>query len=82
MRSLWPTSHALVSTVAVVSTRSSTVSHKNFKPAFFCRPPGSSRASVSTWNPLQIPTTGPPAAANSVTALITGEKRASAPVRR
>ena len=39
----------------VVSTRSSTVSHRNFKPAFFCSAPGSSCASVSTWKPLQMP---------------------------
>ena len=51
--------------VDVVSTRSSTVSHRNFRPAFFCSAPGSRPASVSTWKPLQMPTTGPPAAANS-----------------
>ena len=53
----------------VVSTRSSTVSQRNLRPAFFCSAPGRRCASVSTWKPLQIPTTGPPAAANSVTAL-------------
>ena len=39
-------------------------------------------ASSRTWKPLQMPSTGPPAAANSATAFITGEKRAIAPVRR
>ena len=36
---------------------------RNLSPAFFCSAPGSRWASVSTWNPLQMPTTGPPAAA-------------------
>ena len=44
--------------------------------------PGRRPASQRIWNPLQIPTTGPPARANSATASITGEKRAMAPVRR
>ena len=44
--------------------------------------PGSSPASHSTWNPLQMPSTGPPASANSCTDSITGEKRAIAPQRR
>ena len=61
---------------------SSTVWQRNVRPAFFCSAPGSSPASVSTWKPLQMPTTGPPAAANSATASITGENRAIAPVRR
>ena len=44
--------------------------------------PGSRPASVSTWKPLQMPITGPPSAANSATAPMTGEKRAMAPGRR
>ena len=71
-----------MSTVDVVSTRSSTVSHRNFRPAFFCSAPGSSRASQSTWKPLQMPTTGPARGRELATACITGEKRAIAPVRR
>ena len=71
-----------VSTERVLTTSSSTVSHTKLSPAFFCSAPGSSPASVSTWNPLQMPTTGPPAAACSATASITGENRAMAPVRR
>ena len=66
----------------MVSTRRSTVWQRNFSPAFFWSAPGSSPASQSTWKPLQIPTTGPPAAASSATDSITGENRAIAPVRR
>ncbi len=73
---------APVRTDAVLSTRSSTVSHRNFSPAFFCSAPGSRPASQSTWKPLQMPTTGPPAAACSATDSMTGENRAIAPVRR
>ena len=82
MRSPRRPSARLVSTERVLTTSSSTVSHTNVSPAFFCSAPGSRPASVSTWKPLQMPTTGPPAAACSATASITGEKRAMAPVRR
>ena len=44
--------------------------------------PGSRPASSSTWNPLQMPSTGPPRSANALTAAMIGEKRAMAPVRR
>ena len=44
--------------------------------------PGSRPASQRTWKPLQMPSTGPPLAANSPTASIAGEKRAIAPARR
>ena len=44
--------------------------------------PGNNPASVSTWNPLQMPTTGPPSAANAVMDCIIGENRAIAPGRR
>ena len=44
--------------------------------------PGSSFASHRTWKPLQMPRRGPPAAANSLTAVMTGENCAMAPVRR
>ena len=44
--------------------------------------PGSIPASHSTWKPLQMPRTRPPAAANSRTDCMTGEKRAIAPTRR
>ena len=64
------------------STRTATVVHRNRRPRFFCSAPGSRPASVSTWKPLQIPTTGPPSAANRPTASMTGENRAMAPGRR
>ena len=44
--------------------------------------PGRRPASQRTWKPLQIPSTGPPSAANLATASIAGEKRAIAPARR
>ena len=37
---------------------------------------------MSTWNPLQTPSTGPPASACARTAAIAGESAASAPQRR
>ena len=66
----------------VVSTRTRVAVQRNLSPRFFCSAPGSSPASVSTWKPLQIPITGPPAAACSRTPSMTGEKRAMAPGRR
>ena len=71
-----------VSAERLVSTRSAAGSHRNVSPAFFWSAPGRSPASVSTWKPLQIPSTGPPAAAKSATAPIAGAKRAIAPARR
>ncbi len=71
-----------MSTDDVEVTTSCAGSHRNRRRPFFCSAPGSSPASVSTWKPLQIPTTGPPDRAKSATASITGEKRASAPGRR
>ena len=43
--------------------------------------PGTSPASARTWKPLQMPSTWPPAAANSETPRITGLKRAMTPAR-
>ena len=68
--------------VSACSTRTSTSAHTNSSDAFRRSTPGSSPASQSTWKPLQIPSTGPPASANSRTARIAGEKRAIAPQRR
>jgi hypothetical protein len=82
MRSSSPRDAPAVSGVLVVSTRTVTVVQRNFRPRFFWRAPGSSPASVSTWKPLQMPITGPPAAAKDRTASITGENRAIAPGRR
>ena len=44
--------------------------------------PGSRPLSQSTWNPLQMPITGTPAAAARTTSSMIGEKRAIAPQRR
>ena len=63
-------------------TRSPTSSQRNWRWVFGRRMPGRSPASVSTWKPLQMPSTGPPAAASSRTAAIAGESAASAPGRR
>jgi len=77
-----PTDARLVRTDAEVVTRSIVDWQRNLSPVFFCSAPGSSPASVNTWKPLQMPTTGPPSAANRATAPIIGEKRAMAPGRR
>ena len=46
------------------------------------RAPGSRWASVRTWKPLQMPSTGIPALAAATTSSMTGAKRAIAPQRR
>ena len=51
-------------------------------PALRINAPGSRPASVSTWKPLQMPSTGTPLPAASITARITGERAAIAPERR
>ena len=82
MDSSVPTGTPSVRAVSSRSTRIAAVVHTKRRPRFFCRAPGSRPASVSTWKPLQIPTTGPPSAAKSATASMTGENRAMAPGRR
>ena len=82
MTSSSPTVDVDVRTDAVEATTRRTGSHRKRSRPFFCSAPGSRPASVSTWKPLQMPITGPPARAKSATASITGEKRASAPGRR
>ena len=77
-----PTATPRVSTERAEATRTPAVVHKKRSPRFFCSAPGRRPASVRTWKPLQMPTTGPPAAANAATAPMTGEKRARAPGRR
>ena len=71
-----PISSPAVKALWSLAMVSSTGWHKNVSPRFFCKAPGSRWASVSTWNPLQMPTTGPPAAAKRSTAVITGENLA------
>jgi len=68
--------------VSVRSTRIDTGCDRNFTLLLRSMAPGSISASSRTWNPLQMPSTGPPFFANSATAFITGLKRAMAPVRR
>ena len=82
MTSSWPLVAAQVRTDRVDATISVVGWHRNVSPRFFCNAPGRSPASVSTWKPLQIPSTAPPSAAKLATASITGEKRASAPGRK
>ena len=66
----------------VVSTRTCTHRQTNLSDRLRISAPGSSPASHRIWKPLQMPRTGPPAAANARTASITGANRAMAPVRR
>ena len=54
----------------------------NLSVALRMSTPGSNRASVSTWKPLQMPITGTPRAAASFTACMIGERAAIAPERR
>ena len=54
----------------------------NRRPALRISAPGSSPASISTWKPLQTPSTWPPARAKPATARITGARAAIAPQRR
>ena len=77
-----PTGTPAVSTERSEATVTAAGVHRKRRPRFFCSAPGRSPASVRTWKPLQIPTTGPPARAKAATASITGEKRAIAPGRR
>jgi hypothetical protein len=63
-------------------TSSSTWRQTKRSETFGSSAPGSSPASQSTWNPLQIPSTSPPSPANSLTASITGANRAIAPGRK
>ncbi len=77
-----PASHARVKGVLALTTSTSTWRHTNRRPALGSSAPGSRPASQSTWKPLQIPSTGPPPSACSLTASMTGEKRAMAPQRR
>ena len=77
-----PTGTPAVAMVSSRSTRMWTGCERNFTVRFRSMAPGSRPASCRIWKPLQIPSTGPPWAANCLTAPITGEKRAMAPVRR
>ena len=54
----------------------------NDKVLFLIKIPGNKFDSHNIWNPLQIPSTGPPELANSFIFSIIGEKLAIAPVLR
>ena len=66
MVSDWPVSHRDVNGVPELSTRTVTSRQMNVSDPFGRSAPGSSPASVRIWNPLQIPRTSPPSAANRV----------------
>ena len=74
--------HARVNGVSGFSTTMSTWRQTKRSSRFGSSAPGSRPASQSTWKPLQMPSTGPPSRANSITRSISGEKRAIAPARR
>ena len=77
-----PGVHAAVKGVAVDSTVTVTSAQTNSSWRFGASTPGSSPASQRIWKPLQMPSTGPPSAANAADGSITGAKRAIAPQRR
>ena len=82
MVSTVPTATPPVAMVSSRSTRTWTACERNFTVLLRSMAPGRRPASCRTWKPLQMPSTGPPFAANSVTARMMGLKRATAPVRR
>ena len=55
-----------------------TWSQMNLRPRFRSIAPGRARTRAGSGNPLQTPSTGPPASAKALTAAITGETRDSA----
>ena len=61
MTSSSPTAAPDVSTDDVEDTTTRAGSQRKRRRPFFCSAPGSSPASVRTWKPLQMPTTGPAA---------------------
>jgi len=82
MRRTWPSRSPRVNGVRADSTRRKTVVQQNRSERFRSIAPGSSPTSSSTWNPLQMPSTGPPRAANARTADMIGAVAATAPARR
>ncbi len=77
-----PSVHAFVNGVSACSTTSSTCRQTKRSDLFGSSAPGSKPASHSTWKPLQMPSTGPPSRAKSITDSMIGAKRAIAPTRR
>src|SRR6266542_308346 len=72
MTSSSPGSQARVHGVAVEPTSRRTGRQTKRRPALRSSAPGSSPASQSTWKPLQMPSTGPPAAAKRRSASTAG----------
>ena len=64
------------------STLSGTGRQTKLSRALRISAPGSIPASVSTWKPLQMPITGTPRPAASLTARMIGERAAIAPERK
>jgi hypothetical protein len=64
------------------STCSLTSRQTNLSEALRMRTPGRSPASVSTWKPLQTPSTMTPRATRSAMVFMIGERAAMAPERR
>ena len=73
---------SLVKMVWLLSTVRSTSRHTKLSPSLRISAPGSSPVSVSTWKPLQIPSTGKPLPAPSTTAAMIGDRAAIAPERK
>jgi hypothetical protein len=71
-----------VKIVSVRSTLRLTSRHTNLSEALRISTPGSNPVSVSTWKPLQMPSTGVPALALATTSRMMGECAAMAPHRR
>ena len=64
-----PRAHARVNGVSGFSTTTSTWRQTKRSESFGSSAPGSRPASQRTWKPLQMPSTGPPSRANSITRL-------------
>ena len=78
----WPASKSEVQAVEAFSTTSRWSTQLNLRWSLRISAPGSRWLSVSTWKPLQMPSTGSPPRAAGTSASMTGAKRAMAPQRR
>ena len=78
----WPSVNPLVHAVEVLSTRRRWSRQMKSPWSLRTRPPGSRWDSTRIWKPLQMPSTGIPALAASMTSLMIGERAAIAPQRR
>ncbi len=78
----WPASKAQLQTVSTDSTRSFWSRQTKVRTSLRISAPGSRCDSHSTWKPLQMPSTGSPWFAASMTSVMIGLNRAIAPQRR